>query len=73
MKRIKDVLEERKKIVNTNVCYFNDKGEIVSKEEATNVIITEYDSDGKIINEIHANCESKKPNLKKGSIIEEER
>ncbi len=52
MRSIDDIIKARKNIAKTNVAYLNDKGEIVKKEQATQCIITEYDKDGNIINEI---------------------
>ena len=52
MKSIDEILKERAKIVRKNICYLNDKGEIVEKQRATKYMITEYDCDDKLINEI---------------------
>ena len=60
MKSIDDILKERKKIVKRNIIYLNDKGEVVEKKNATKSIITEYDKDGNIINEIFGVLEKRK-------------
>lgn len=52
MKSIDDILKEREKIAKRNIIYLNDKGEVVEKKKATRSIITEYDKDGNVINEI---------------------
>lgn len=57
MKSIDDILKEREKIAKRNIIYLNDKGEVVEKENATRSIITEYDKDGNVINEIFGTIE----------------
>lgn len=52
MKSIDDILAERKNVAERIIIYLNDKGEVVRPEEATRSIITEYDKDGNVINEI---------------------
>jgi len=44
----------------TEIYYFNDEGEIVKKEEATNVIVRELDKDGNLIKETRARMYSRK-------------
>lgn len=41
-----------------NVYYLDDDNNIVSKDKATNVIVSEYDEDGNLISETHAIPES---------------
>lgn len=52
MKTFDEFLMERRKIAKTNICYLDKDGNVVSEEKATKCIITEYDSEGKVINEI---------------------
>lgn len=53
MESFAEFLEKEKKITKRNICYLDDNGNVVDKEKATNCIITEYDSDGNIINSVH--------------------
>jgi len=57
MKSLDDIIKERSKIKKRNVCYMDDKGEVVPKEKATKLIITEYDENNCIVNEIIGNIE----------------
>ncbi len=43
--------------------YFNNKNEIVTKKHATEVLITEYDADGNIINSIYGTFDDGETNL----------
>lgn len=52
METMDDILRQRSKIAKTNICYMDDKGNVVTEDKATKCIITEYDSEGRVINEI---------------------
>ncbi|MCD8382113.1 MAG: hypothetical protein LUC30_04235 [Clostridiales bacterium] len=44
---------ESKVVAKSNICYFDAKGEMCEKENATTFLITEYDKDGNLINSVH--------------------
>ena len=52
MDRIKDILSRKKKIAKSTITYLDSKGNAVDKKYANRTIITEYDKDGNVINEI---------------------
>lgn len=56
MEILNENLKERKKVEKKIIVYLDNNGKVVPKEEATKVIITEYDKDGNIINEIFGEC-----------------
>lgn len=56
MRSFKEFLEDKKRVVKRHICYLDDNGNVVDKENATNCIITEYDSNGEIINSVHGSC-----------------
>ena len=62
MESWEEYLERRKKVYRTNIVYFNDKDEVVEKKDATKLIITEYDKDGNILNEVFGTCKHKNKN-----------
>ena len=60
MKTLSEILKEREKIVDKRIVYLDDNDNIVSKEHATKVIITEYDKDGNVVNEIFGKVNNEK-------------
>ena len=57
MKTLDEIIKERSKVTKTNICYLDDEGNVVTKEKAVKCIITEYDSQGNVINEIFGEIE----------------
>ncbi len=57
MRTIDDIIRESSKVHRRNICYLNDKNEIVEEKNATKCIITEYDGNGNVINEIFGSLE----------------
>lgn len=57
MDRLEDILKRKKKIVKSTVTYLDDEGKVVDKKNATKTIITEYDQNGNVVNEILGNIE----------------
>lgn len=57
MDRLEDILKRKKKIVKLTVAYLDDEGKVVDKKNATKTIITEYDQNGNVVNEIFGNIE----------------
>lgn len=45
-------------VAATEVVYYNDKNEVVTKEEGSFVKITEFDSSGNIIRDIWGTCDN---------------
>lgn len=66
MQTMDDILRQRSKIAKTNICYMDDKGNVVTEDKATRCIITEYDSEGKVINEVVAVKENTNNKEKEG-------
>ena len=52
------ILKQRSKVAKKNICYLNDKDEVVEEEKATKFIITEYDENDRIINSIYGRCDN---------------
>ena len=60
MRTIDDIIRESSKVQKRNICYLNDKNEVVEEKNATKCIITEYDGNGNVVNEIFGEVEEKK-------------
>lgn len=45
-----------------HISYFDDNGNVVDKEKATNCIITVYDNNGKLIHCVHGGIDGNKKN-----------
>ena len=56
MESIKDIIKKQEKVATRSVVYLNEKDEVVEKEQASKVIITEYDKNGQVINELIGTC-----------------
>ena len=61
MERFEDNIE--KEVAKSNICYMDDQYRVVEKEKATKVVITEYDKDGNIINEVWGKFNNKEEEI----------
>ena len=56
MGEVDDTTNKETEVATRSVVYLNEKNEVVEKEKATRVIITEYDKNGQVITELIGTC-----------------
>ena len=59
MQSFEEFKKNIKRVAKSHIAYFDEEGNLTYKENATRCIITEYDSDGKLIKSTHGICKPK--------------